>query len=136
MLCNACGSRWRTKGTLANYTPLHAQTEFVAMDANKVYKAKAMPIKKDTNLLKRKNYDVGVKNVGETPNSKQHFNNVFEKEGSKRSSSGSAMSYTESCGHFGAADGSELAGAVELIFILKSFFSDVKFFCWSKILFH
>lgn len=106
------------------------------MDANKVYKAKAMPIKKDTNLLKRKNYDVGVKNVGETPNSKQHFNNVFEKEGSKRSSSGSAMSYTESCGHFGAADGSELAGAVVLIFILKSFFSDVKFFCWSKILFH
>lgn len=112
MLCNACGSRWRTKGTLDNYTPLHAQTEFVAMEANKVYKAKAMPIKKDTNLLKRKNYDVEVKIEGKTPNSKQHFNNVFEKEGSNRSSSGSAMSCTESCGYFSAKDGSELTGAL------------------------
>lgn len=25
MLCNACGSRWRTKGTLANYAPLHSR---------------------------------------------------------------------------------------------------------------
>ncbi|KAH0455980.1 hypothetical protein IEQ34_013887 [Dendrobium chrysotoxum] len=25
VLCNACGSRWRTKGSLANYTPLHAR---------------------------------------------------------------------------------------------------------------
>ncbi|KAL5723353.1 hypothetical protein ACHQM5_006763 [Ranunculus cassubicifolius] len=25
VLCNACGSRWRTKGTLANYSPLHAK---------------------------------------------------------------------------------------------------------------
>ncbi|XP_047323602.1 GATA transcription factor 27-like isoform X2 [Impatiens glandulifera] len=27
ILCNACGSRWRTKGTLENYTPLHARAE-------------------------------------------------------------------------------------------------------------
>lgn len=27
MLCNACGSRWRTKGTLDNYLPKHAYTE-------------------------------------------------------------------------------------------------------------
>lgn len=25
VLCNACGSRWRTKGTLANYIPLHSK---------------------------------------------------------------------------------------------------------------
>ncbi|KMZ60662.1 hypothetical protein ZOSMA_581G00010 [Zostera marina] len=25
VLCNACGTRWRTKGILANYMPLHAQ---------------------------------------------------------------------------------------------------------------
>ncbi|XP_047328795.1 GATA transcription factor 26-like [Impatiens glandulifera] len=29
VLCNACGSRWRTKGTLANYTPLHARADII-----------------------------------------------------------------------------------------------------------
>lgn len=24
VLCNACGSRWRTKGTLLNYMPMHS----------------------------------------------------------------------------------------------------------------
>ncbi|XP_042390384.1 GATA transcription factor 26-like isoform X3 [Zingiber officinale] len=28
VLCNACGSRWRTKGSLINYTPLHAREPF------------------------------------------------------------------------------------------------------------
>ncbi|KAI4372415.1 hypothetical protein MLD38_010652 [Melastoma candidum] len=29
VLCNACGSRWRTKGSLVNYTPLHCRVESV-----------------------------------------------------------------------------------------------------------
>lgn len=27
VLCNACGSRWRTRGTLNDYTPKHAMRE-------------------------------------------------------------------------------------------------------------
>jgi len=27
VLCNACGSRWRTKGSLANYTPMHRKDD-------------------------------------------------------------------------------------------------------------
>ncbi|KAL4556081.1 hypothetical protein LXL04_038721 [Taraxacum kok-saghyz] len=27
VLCNACGSRWRTRGTLADYNPKHAMKE-------------------------------------------------------------------------------------------------------------
>lgn len=28
MLCNACGSRWRTRGTLEDYFPKHANKEY------------------------------------------------------------------------------------------------------------
>jgi len=27
VLCNACGSRWTTKGSLANYTPIHRKDD-------------------------------------------------------------------------------------------------------------
>ncbi|XP_078439769.1 GATA transcription factor 26 isoform X2 [Wolffia australiana] len=113
ILCNACGSRWRTKGTLTNYTPLHAR-ENVDLKEIKVPKAKAT----DQKLHKRKQAEflelrVEVEGEGEVVVTDQNFHRALEEDTSNRSSSGSAISYSESCSHFGGADGSEPAGAVQ-----------------------
>ncbi|KAI7743412.1 hypothetical protein M8C21_014039, partial [Ambrosia artemisiifolia] len=59
VLCNACGSRWRTKGSLVNYTPLHARAEPDDFEDHRVSRVKTISIKnKEAKLLKRKqNYD-------------------------------------------------------------------------------
>lgn len=56
VLCNACGSRWRTKGTLANYTPLHARAETVDYEDQRVSRVKSVPLNKnkEVKLVKRK----------------------------------------------------------------------------------
>ena len=108
MLCNACGSRWRTKGTLANYTPLHARAEPDDYEDHRVSRLKSVSISKnkEVKLLKRKpNYDNRV-----ALDYNQGYRKVVDEDTSNRSSSGSAISNPESCAQFGSAEASDLTG--------------------------
>ncbi|KAF8084825.1 hypothetical protein N665_0697s0008 [Sinapis alba] len=110
VLCNACGSRWRTKGSLVNYTPLHSRAEGeVNQDYQRYPRMKSISEsyknKETKKMLKRKAIQEPV----------LEFNNGFKKalveeDTSNRSSSGSAISNSESCAQFSSADGSELTG--------------------------
>ncbi|XP_043717454.1 GATA transcription factor 26-like isoform X5 [Telopea speciosissima] len=114
VLCNACGSRWRTKGTLANYTPLHARIETDDLEEYKVPKVKSISFKaKDVRLEKRKQIHDNVVVEGEAPECDQNFLKVLEDDVSNRSSSGSAISYSESCAQFGGTDANELTGPAQ-----------------------
>lgn len=93
ILCNACGSRWRTKGTLVNYTPLHARSEEAdEFEDHRITKTKALI--PNQNKLKRK--DKGVD----------------EDISNNRSCSGSAISNSDSCimQQLCSADASDLIG--------------------------
>ncbi|KAG2315306.1 hypothetical protein Bca52824_018428 [Brassica carinata] len=117
VLCNACGSRWRTKGTLVNYAPLHARADGEEnQDHHQRYqRMKSISLSNkntETKMLKRKaiqenlpikrqvlEFNYGLKKA------------MVEEDASNRSSSGSAISNTESCAQFSSAgDGSELTG--------------------------
>lgn len=117
VLCNACGSRWRTKGTLANYTPLHARAESDDFEDHRVSRVKIISINKnkDMKLLKRKqnhdNYLVG----GNPPDHNQGIHKLMDEDTSNRSSSGSAISNSESCAQFGSADASDLTGPAQSV---------------------
>ncbi|KAG2302138.1 hypothetical protein Bca4012_060454 [Brassica carinata] len=102
VLCNACGSRWRTKGTLVNYTPLHARAEGDEIEDHRVQKTmliNGMSVNKK--IPKRKssyqeNFTVKRTNF--------ELNNGFKnEEASNRSSSGSVVSNSESCDQSNAA---------------------------------
>ncbi|KAF6152984.1 hypothetical protein GIB67_021589 [Kingdonia uniflora] len=113
VLCNACGSRWRTKGTLVNYTPLHARAEYDDFEDYKVSKTRSTFIKiKEPKLQKRKpSYNSVV--VGRyTPDNYQNFRRILDEDISNRSSCGSAISYSESCTQFGNADASSSQSVV------------------------
>ncbi|XP_077244847.1 GATA transcription factor 27-like [Tasmannia lanceolata] len=113
VLCNACGSRWRTKGTLANYTPLHARADLGSVDY-KVPKVKSISIKTiEQKLHKRKHYNDNVEVKGEARDYDQNFRKPLDEDTSNRSSSGSAISYSESCAHFGSTDASDLTGSAQ-----------------------
>lgn len=113
VLCNACGSRWRTKGSLTNYTPLHAR-ELIDSEEYKVPKVKSISFKpKDKKPQKIKQSDYAVENEREMPYSDQNFRKIVEWDTSNRSSSGSATSYSESCAHFGTAEASEVTGSAQ-----------------------
>ncbi|CAA0838079.1 GATA transcription factor 26 [Striga hermonthica] len=114
VLCNACGSRWRTKGTLENYTPLHARGETDEIEDHRVSRAKTFSYKnKEPKVLKRK-YDSNVNEFGGVLlpdyNNNQGFRRAFDEDISNRSSSGSAISNSESCAQYGSADASDLTG--------------------------
>lgn len=112
VLCNACGSRWRTKGTLANYTPLHARADPDEYDDKRISRLKNLSMFKikEVKPLKRKQHpDSGVV-VGVIPDHDQSFHKAVEEDTSNRSSSGSAISNSESCAQFGSADASDLTG--------------------------
>ncbi|RID78030.1 hypothetical protein BRARA_A00889 [Brassica rapa] len=109
VLCNACGSRWRTKGSLVNYTPLHSRADGEEnKDHQRYQRMKSISVNnkyKETKTLKRKaiqepvlEFNYGFKKA------------VVEEDASNRSSSGSAISNSESCAQFSSADGSELTG--------------------------
>uniref|UniRef100_A0A1J3GK46 GATA transcription factor 26 n=1 Tax=Noccaea caerulescens TaxID=107243 RepID=A0A1J3GK46_NOCCA len=117
VLCNACGSRWRTKGTLVNYTPLHARADGDESEDHhhlRYQRMKSISLSsknKETKMLKRKpvqeslsvkrpvlEFSYGLKKA------------VVEEDASNRSSSGSAVSNSESCAQFSSADGSDLTG--------------------------
>ncbi|KAG4131193.1 hypothetical protein ERO13_D09G191600v2 [Gossypium hirsutum] len=112
VLCNACGSRWRTKGTLANYTPLHARAETDDYEDNRASRVKSISINKnkEVKFLKRKpNHDTMVV----APDYNQGFRKFVDDDTSNRSSSGSAISNSESCAQFGGADASDLTGPAQ-----------------------
>ncbi|XP_077235170.1 GATA transcription factor 26-like isoform X2 [Tasmannia lanceolata] len=105
VLCNACGSRWRTKGSLTNYIPLHARADFLESELYQVPKVRSISIKtKEQKLYKRKPCNDNVEVEGEAPVCDQNFKKVLDEDTSNRSSSGSAISYSESCAHFGSTD--------------------------------
>ncbi|KAI4315201.1 hypothetical protein L6164_028035 [Bauhinia variegata] len=117
VLCNACGSRWRTKGTLANYTPLHARAETDEYEDQRASRVKSISLNKnkEAKLLKRKqNYD-NVVYGGFTPDNNQGFRKVIDEDVSNRSSSGSAVSNSESCAQFGGTDASDLTGPAQSV---------------------
>ncbi|KAK8621975.1 hypothetical protein V6N13_097603 [Hibiscus sabdariffa] len=111
VLCNACGSRWRTKGTLTNYTPLHARVEHDDYEDHRASRLKIISINnnKEVKLLKRKsNHDKAV-----VPDFNQGNRKFVDDDTSNRSSSGSAISNSESCAQFGYADASDLTGLAQ-----------------------
>ncbi|GAV79765.1 LOW QUALITY PROTEIN: GATA domain-containing protein/UCH37_bd domain-containing protein, partial [Cephalotus follicularis] len=117
VLCNACGSRWRTKGTLVNYTPLHARAELDNYDDHRVSRVKSMSINKNKELKlpKRKPNHDNVVVGGFGPDYNQGFQKFADDDNSNRSSSGSAISNSESCAQFGSADASDLTGPSQSI---------------------
>ncbi|XP_019156191.1 PREDICTED: GATA transcription factor 26-like [Ipomoea nil] len=113
ILCNACGSRWRTKGTLANYTPLHARADSGDFEDYKVSRVRHIPVKnKEARFLKRRqNYDCFE--TGIAPESSHGFRKSLDEDTSNRSSSGSAVSNSESSAQFGGTEVSDLTGPAQ-----------------------
>ncbi|XP_022862282.1 GATA transcription factor 26-like, partial [Olea europaea var. sylvestris] len=104
VLCNACGSRWRTKGTLANYFPLHARAEPNDFEDYKVLKVNNISKNDKASILKRKQASLISEYGGVTPDCNPGFCKGFNEDSSNRSSSGSAVSNSESCAQYGTAD--------------------------------
>ncbi|GMY29913.1 GATA transcription factor 26-like isoform X4 [Fagus crenata] len=114
VLCNACGSRWRTKGTLANYTPLHARAEPDDYEDHRFSRVKSISVNKNKEVkLKRKQNSDTMVVGGGAPDYNQGFRKVIDEDTSNRSSSGSAISNSESCAQFGSADASDLTGPAQ-----------------------
>ncbi|CAN4099739.1 unnamed protein product [Withania somnifera] len=110
ILCNACGSRWRTKGTLAHYTPLHARPESDDLEDYRVSRVKSISLKnKEAKVLKQKqNHDNAE--VRTPLDYNKDFLRSLDEDTSNRSSSGSAISNTESSAQFGSTEASDLTG--------------------------
>lgn len=131
ILCNACGSRWRTKGSLVNYTPLHARSEPDDFEDHRISRVKTISIKnKEAKLVKRKqNYDNVVGGSGSImlgggggggfggvlahDHHNQGFRKGFDEDTSNRSSSGSAISNSDGYMQLGSADASDLTGPAQ-----------------------
>ncbi|XP_019424541.1 PREDICTED: GATA transcription factor 26 isoform X1 [Lupinus angustifolius] len=115
VLCNACGSRWRTKGTLANYIPLHARAEGADYEDQRVSRVKSISLNKNKEMksLKRKLSNDNVVFGGLAPDYNQGFRKALDEDTSNRSSSGSAISNSESCAQFGGMDASDLTGPAQ-----------------------
>ncbi|XP_074583079.1 GATA transcription factor 27-like [Curcuma longa] len=110
ILCNACGSRWRTKGSLTNYVPLHAREAFNATEVKVPQKITVFFKEKK---LQKKNESCILEGDHEMPHSDQYYHKIVEGDTSNRSSSGSAISGSDSCVHFGTTDASEITGSVQ-----------------------
>jgi hypothetical protein len=65
---------------------------------------------KEVKLLKRKQHSDNTVVGGGAPDYNQGFRKVIDEDASNRSSSGSAISNSESCAQFGGADASDLTG--------------------------
>ncbi|XXG60857.1 hypothetical protein AAC387_Pa04g2664 [Persea americana] len=114
VLCNACGSRWRTKGTLANYAPLHS-LGFVPVDSGESryscdYKS---PLKKRLRVLNTRTQNEHGAEVGESVSRYGPSIKGFEDFTSNRSSSGSVISLSESCAQLGGMDGNVISGSTQ-----------------------
>ncbi|CAL5187692.1 unnamed protein product [Lathyrus oleraceus] len=117
ILCNACGSRWRTKGTLANYTPLHARAETDDFDDQRHSRVKSISLNKnkEMKLLKRKPNHDNVVSGGIASSYNHGFQKAGDEDMSNRSSSGSALSNSGSCAQFGGTDASDLTGPAQSV---------------------
>ncbi|CAN1333831.1 GATA transcription factor 26 [Linum perenne] len=122
VLCNACGSRWRTKGTLLNYTPLHSRPDpdFDDHQHHRVSRLKNLPVSSrndEIKFVKRKaTVDVEVVAGVAVPDYIQSSSRkALDEDVSNRSSSGSAISNSESCAQFGSIDASELTGSTQTV---------------------
>ncbi|XP_009371047.2 GATA transcription factor 26 isoform X2 [Pyrus x bretschneideri] len=115
VLCNACGSRWRTKGTLVNYTPLHARAEPDDIEDHRVSRVKSISVNKnkEIKLVKRKQNPESMVIGGVNSDYSHGFRKIIEEDKSNRSSSGSAVSNSESCAQFGSGDASDLTGPAQ-----------------------
>lgn len=124
MLCNACGSRWRTKGTLANYTPLHARAEPGDYEDHRFGRGKNITINinknKEVKVPKRKQNIDDVVFGGIASDYNQGYHKFIDEDTSNRSSSGSAISNSDA--QFGSADASDLTGWTSIAYILMYVF--------------
>ncbi|WOL10492.1 GATA transcription factor 26-like isoform X2 [Canna indica] len=112
VLCNACGSRWRTKGSLTNYVPMHAR-ESLNSDESNVSKIKSMTFKfKEQKLQKKRPSNCTLESECEMKYCDQNFHKVVEGDTSNQSSSESAISGSESFVHFGTTAASDVTGPV------------------------
>ncbi|GLJ39429.1 hypothetical protein SUGI_0805380 [Cryptomeria japonica] len=102
VLCNACGSRWRTKGTLANYMPMHSGGcgANESLDYKWPRGKKILPKSKEQRSHKKKDpCDVHCQiEFGLTKSNPQYGK---DEDASTRSSSVSGISYSEGCIHHG-----------------------------------
>ncbi|KAJ0242662.1 GATA transcription factor 27 [Hirschfeldia incana] len=102
VLCNACGSRWRTKGSLVNYTPLHSRAEDDDIEIEHRRGQKMMMINgmsMNKNIPKRKPYQENftVKRTSVELSNGFKKRSLEEEASNNRSSSGSVVSNSESC---------------------------------------
>nr|XP_018680989.1 PREDICTED: GATA transcription factor 27-like isoform X2 [Musa acuminata subsp. malaccensis] len=110
VLCNACGSRWRTKGSLTNYTPLHAREAF-DLENLRTFKVESISFKpKEQQLQKKRRSSNPLESLHEMRYSDQNFCKIVEGNTSNRSSTGSAISVSESCAHVGTIDANDMTG--------------------------
>ncbi|PIA27221.1 hypothetical protein AQUCO_08200024v1 [Aquilegia coerulea] len=117
VLCNACGSRWRTKGTLANYTPIHSRT-FAPPDFGDSKQSRQDKLPPST---KSKSWYIKVHNESKMEDEQSSaeyysYSTYFEDDSSNKSSSGSAISVSESCVQLGSTDGNEISGPFQSSF--------------------
>ncbi|KAL5984021.1 hypothetical protein ACLOJK_018123 [Asimina triloba] len=114
VLCNACGSRWRTKGTLANYAPLHSRFFLpIATNDPRGYRESNSLHNKKTNDLYIVNHAEYATQVGETAPEHSQYDGDFDDGFSNCSSPGSGTSFSESCIQYGSLDGNDISGQVQ-----------------------
>lgn len=106
--------------------PLHARE---ALDSDELKAPKIKFFSAKEQKLQKKNSKV-LQNECEMQYYDQNFYKIFEGDRSNRSSSGSAISVSDSCMHFGNTDASDITGYFPLWFILKSKLST--FQCGNK----
>ncbi|XP_042390382.1 GATA transcription factor 26-like isoform X1 [Zingiber officinale] len=112
VLCNACGSRWRTKGSLINYTPLHAREPFNSVELN-VPKIKISFKPKEHKLQKRNHQNDMLESEFEMQYCDQNFCKVAKGYQSNQCSSESEISGSESCVHFDTIEASDITGSLQ-----------------------
>lgn len=114
VLCNACGSRWRTKGTLAHYTPLRVRAENSDIEINRSSRMKndVLIKNKDVKVLKRKQTYDSADTAGGSVCYTQGSDKFLYEETSNWSSSGSAVSNSESFAQYNN-DSSDLTGSAQ-----------------------
>ncbi|KAJ7553710.1 hypothetical protein O6H91_06G109300 [Diphasiastrum complanatum] len=112
VLCNACGSRWRTKGTLENYMPMHAGGFGSGSDASaetkwpRAKKGFTRPLEQHSN--KRNNpYSGYLDSESALWLADPPFSKNFDEEFSNRSSLGSTISTSEASMRRGNGNGAE-----------------------------
>eukprot|EP00249_Psilotum_nudum_P023794 c28983_g1_i3 orf=466-2397(-) len=111
VLCNACGSRWRTKGSLVNYMPMHSGGCGVKNDlADKSLGKKGSQRLKEQQLHKRKEPDVTLTDFeyGFMGTDFLTFKG-FDEDASTWSSTGSGISYSEGCVQCNAGAGKKIS---------------------------